>query len=249
MRSAARLDPRSLVSLVAASAFSEETERYRLEKSATGYVRMDTQTGAMSICEERSGQLVCKMAADERAAFQDEIDRLQSSLEALDERVAKLETRLSARLESTAAQRGGIQQDDELHGEASCAASWTSSRIWTRTAARTAPSPIRKRPDSQPDAARPLISASCAAQKIRRTPCSLKTAEYRRISFGVRQRSRQSALGFGEGYLPTGLHVRHRRRPSAFPRRAERGACRHRRRRRHSRGRRFRERQGAGRSQ
>ncbi|TIS04904.1 MAG: hypothetical protein E5X09_21840, partial [Mesorhizobium sp.] len=60
----------------------------------------DTQTGAMSICEERSGQLVCKLAADERSAFQDEIDRLQSTVKALDERVAKLENSLSARLES-----------------------------------------------------------------------------------------------------------------------------------------------------
>jgi flagellar motility protein MotE (MotC chaperone) len=95
------LIPAALVSLVAASAFSEETERYRLEKSATGYVRMDTQTGGMSICEERSGQLVCKMAADERAAFQDEIDRLQNSVKALDQRVVKLENSLAARFEST----------------------------------------------------------------------------------------------------------------------------------------------------
>ncbi|TIR35850.1 MAG: hypothetical protein E5X07_10650 [Mesorhizobium sp.] len=95
------LIPAALVSLVAASAFSEEADRYRLEKSATGYVRMDTQTGAMSICEERSGQLVCKMAADERAAFQDEIDRLQNSVKALDQRVVKLENSLAARFEST----------------------------------------------------------------------------------------------------------------------------------------------------
>jgi flagellar motility protein MotE (MotC chaperone) len=94
------LIPAALCSLVAASAYSEETDRYRLEKSANGYVRMDTQTGAMSLCEERSGQLVCKMAADERAAFQDEIDRLQGSVKTLDERVAKLENSLSARLES-----------------------------------------------------------------------------------------------------------------------------------------------------
>src|SRR6266540_7454774 len=93
--------PAALVSLIAASALSEEAERYRLEKSANGYVRMDTQTGAMSICEERSGQLVCKMAADERAALQDEIDQLQSSVKALDERVAKLENSPTARLEST----------------------------------------------------------------------------------------------------------------------------------------------------
>ena len=43
------LIPAALVSLVAASAYSEETDRYRLEKSDNGYVRMDTQTGAMSI--------------------------------------------------------------------------------------------------------------------------------------------------------------------------------------------------------
>ncbi|MER8523881.1 hypothetical protein [Mesorhizobium sp. M0814] len=95
------LIPAALVSLVAASAFSEEADRYRLEKSANGYVRMDTQTGAMSLCEERSGQLVCKTAADERAALQDEVDRLQSSVKALDERVAKLENSLAARFEST----------------------------------------------------------------------------------------------------------------------------------------------------
>ncbi len=95
------LIPAALVSLVAASAYSEETGRYRLEKSDNGYVRMDTRTGAMSICEERSGQLVCKMAADERAAFQDEIDRLQTSMKAMDERVTKLENSLSARLESS----------------------------------------------------------------------------------------------------------------------------------------------------
>ncbi|MER8425532.1 MULTISPECIES: hypothetical protein [unclassified Mesorhizobium] len=95
------LIPAALVSLVAASAFSEEADRYRLEKSANGYVRMDTQTGAMSLCEERSGQLVCKTAADERAAFQDQIDRLQNSVKALDERVAKLENSLAARFEST----------------------------------------------------------------------------------------------------------------------------------------------------
>ena len=79
---------------------AEEVERYRLEKTDTGYVRMNTATGEMSLCEERSGQLVCKIAADERAAFQDEVDRLQASMKAMDERVTKLENSLSARLES-----------------------------------------------------------------------------------------------------------------------------------------------------
>jgi hypothetical protein len=40
------------------------------------------------------------MAADERAAFQDQVDDLQESVKALDARVARLENSLSARLES-----------------------------------------------------------------------------------------------------------------------------------------------------
>ncbi len=95
-----------LVSVVSVCLFSapgaaQEQERYKLEKSGDGYVRMDTQTGAMSTCQERDGQMVCRMAADERTAFQDEIDRLQSSVRALDERVSKLENSLAAKLEST----------------------------------------------------------------------------------------------------------------------------------------------------
>ncbi|PSJ60457.1 hypothetical protein [Pseudaminobacter soli (ex Li et al. 2025)] len=66
-------------------------DRYRLEKTDNGYVRMDTQTGAMSICEERSGQLVCKLAADEREAYQTQIDQLQSALKAIESRVTALE--------------------------------------------------------------------------------------------------------------------------------------------------------------
>jgi tetrahydromethanopterin S-methyltransferase subunit B len=92
--------PAVLVCMIAASAQAEDAGRYRLEKSADGYVRMDTQTGAMSKCQEQNGQLVCRMAADERTAFQDQVDDLQESVKALDARVARLENSLSARLES-----------------------------------------------------------------------------------------------------------------------------------------------------
>ena len=91
----------ALMPLVAVSAHANDAERYKLEKSANGYVRMDTQTGAMSICEEKEGQLVCRVAADERSAFQDEIDRLQDKVKGLDERVSKLENSLSQKLESS----------------------------------------------------------------------------------------------------------------------------------------------------
>lgn len=93
MRTLALLAPIAFVLASAVSASGEGTERYQLQKTDTGYVRLNTETGEMSICVEQTGQLVCKAAAEERAAFQDEIDRLQARLDTVETRVAKLEER------------------------------------------------------------------------------------------------------------------------------------------------------------
>ena len=95
MRLFAILVPTIALAGIASVASAEEADRYQLEKTESGYIRMDTATGEMSICEERSGQLVCKLAADERAAFQSDIDRLQTKLDDVEGRVAKLEARPS----------------------------------------------------------------------------------------------------------------------------------------------------------
>ena len=65
----------------------------------------------MSVCQEKWGELVCKMAADERTAVQDEIERLQSDMKALEdrlatvkaleERVKTLENSLTAKIENS----------------------------------------------------------------------------------------------------------------------------------------------------
>lgn len=70
---------------------AQDGERYQMEKTAEGYVRLDKQTGQMSICNDKAGQLVCKMAADDRSAFEDEVGRMQSRLEAVEKRLAALE--------------------------------------------------------------------------------------------------------------------------------------------------------------
>jgi hypothetical protein len=84
-----------IASATLASAQDSET-RYTLEKTADGYVRMDNRTGEMSICNERAGQLVCKLAAEERTAFQDELDRIIGRLEAVEKRLAAVEKSPSA---------------------------------------------------------------------------------------------------------------------------------------------------------
>jgi hypothetical protein len=75
-------------------------DRYTLERSGDNFVRMDRQTGEMSVCTEKSGQLVCKLAADERSAFEADVDRMGETIAALDKRIAALENSLAARLES-----------------------------------------------------------------------------------------------------------------------------------------------------
>ena len=90
MRQAMLIVP-ALMAAASAHAWAGEEDRYTLEKTQNGYVRMDTETGAMSICQERGNQLVCRTAADEREAHDGEVDRLRARVEALEERVATLE--------------------------------------------------------------------------------------------------------------------------------------------------------------
>ena len=80
-----------LLLALATASLAQESDRYRLERTDNGLVRMDTVTGEMSICQDRDGRLVCRMLGDERAAFEQELERLQASVEALEKRVSELE--------------------------------------------------------------------------------------------------------------------------------------------------------------
>lgn len=51
--------------------------RYALQQVDGGVIRMDTQSGALSLCKKQSGeQWACESLPDERKALQLEIDRL-----------------------------------------------------------------------------------------------------------------------------------------------------------------------------
>ena len=84
-----------LLPLFFAAAFVGEAyaaDRYTLEKTEDGYVRLDTQTGEMSVCRQEGAELVCRLAADERKALEDEIDRLGSRLGDVEKRLTALES-------------------------------------------------------------------------------------------------------------------------------------------------------------
>lgn len=80
------------ISFVASSALAEDVARYSIEKTVDGYVRMDKQTGVMSICKEADGQLVCRLATDERDAYEGAITALAKRVETVENRLAALET-------------------------------------------------------------------------------------------------------------------------------------------------------------
>ena len=83
-----------------------EPGRFVMEPTEDGYVRMDTQTGEMSICAAEDAQIVCTPIADERAAFQEKLEELEA-------RIALLERRLNMSAGSAIA-REGLPSDEEF---------------------------------------------------------------------------------------------------------------------------------------
>jgi hypothetical protein len=79
------------LALVALPAAAQDDARYQMEKTADGYIRLDKQTGDMSICKEQAGQMVCRAAADDRASLADEIGRIDGRLASIEDKLAKME--------------------------------------------------------------------------------------------------------------------------------------------------------------
>ncbi len=62
-------------------------QRYVMQPMEDGFVRLDTVTGTMSLCRQSDeGGLICRMAADERQALEEELARLNERIEMLEKR-------------------------------------------------------------------------------------------------------------------------------------------------------------------
>jgi hypothetical protein len=55
-----------------------ENGRYSMTPAQDGFLRLDTRTGAVAMCRVVNGAPECRLAADERAAMENEIGRLQA---------------------------------------------------------------------------------------------------------------------------------------------------------------------------
>lgn len=67
----------------AASVDASENGRYSMTPTDGGFLRLDTRTGAVSLCKVENGSSFCRAATEERKALESEIDRLVKQNEAL----------------------------------------------------------------------------------------------------------------------------------------------------------------------
>ena len=60
-----------------------EHGRYTFSKVADGFLRLDTQTGQVSVCNQRAVGLACQAVPDDRTVLENEIARLRTENAAL----------------------------------------------------------------------------------------------------------------------------------------------------------------------
>ena len=84
---------------------STENGRYGMTPVQDGFLRLDTRTGAVAMCRLVNGAPECRLAADERAALENEIGRLQAE---------NRDLRLKAPGPSAANPPSGLPSDQDL---------------------------------------------------------------------------------------------------------------------------------------
>ena len=77
-----------------ADAAQESPGRHTMAPTEGGFVRLDTQTGTMSLCTREDGKWACEVMADSQLALQDEIDKLKAENQSLKGQVEQLEETL-----------------------------------------------------------------------------------------------------------------------------------------------------------
>jgi hypothetical protein len=89
--------PGGMGAAAAQSMPDSENGRYALSPVTDGVIRLDTRTGAVSICSNTGTGWACYSVPDERAALDAEIGRLQADNERSKTELEKLKAELAAR--------------------------------------------------------------------------------------------------------------------------------------------------------
>jgi len=83
-----------VLSAAASSSFAVEGPgRYTMTPAGDGFLRLDTATGAVSICRQKLDTWTCESVADDALALKQEVDRLTGENQELKDKLAKAEAR------------------------------------------------------------------------------------------------------------------------------------------------------------
>lgn len=69
----------------------ERAGRYTMTPADGGFVRLDTETGAMALCNKSSGQWACEPMPDTQQAQSKDLQRLEAENKALREEIRQME--------------------------------------------------------------------------------------------------------------------------------------------------------------
>lgn len=79
----------AVLGLGAAGVASQDRQgRFVMSPAENGFARLDTETGAMSLCTSRNEKWVCEPMEDEAKALRGEIERLRGEVRRLEEQAA-----------------------------------------------------------------------------------------------------------------------------------------------------------------
>lgn len=81
----------TLASAASAQGPANPGGRFTMHPVEGGVLRLDTQSGTMSMCRDRAGQWACEALPDERQTLEKEIDRLAVENKGLKDSIRKLE--------------------------------------------------------------------------------------------------------------------------------------------------------------
>lgn len=94
----------------AQTAPADENGRYTLSTTDNGYLRLDTRTGAVSICT-RKGGWVCRVVPDERMALDQEIGHLQEQIDTLKAQLAARDDTVRGKIDEPLAKSDSLKKD------------------------------------------------------------------------------------------------------------------------------------------
>ncbi|MXN65913.1 hypothetical protein GR183_13450 [Stappia sp. GBMRC 2046] len=104
--------------LLAQTAFAQEDvldrDRYGLEETDGGFLRVDRESGLVSLCQNVNDAWRCAPVPDAQRALEDEIDELRSEVEKLSARNDELEAKILAISRAADEALNGISKEDVM---------------------------------------------------------------------------------------------------------------------------------------